>query len=121
MSKAAELQAQLDALAKEEAAKTAGEVVSYEWATPPANNNRMDWSPEDFPASIVEEIDVKLTKKDKPYIKLTFADKPMVAALIEQLLYDTKDQFIISQPGSPIQIDRSVPLGVLNGKFFTSK
>lgn len=101
-------------------AKKKANIETFDIATPIAKSNRMDWSPADFPATEVEEVEVLMSRTDKPYIKFHFADKPIVACLVEQLLADTGDKFIVSEEGEPIEVDLSVSIGVKNGAFFAS-
>lgn len=101
--------------------KEVQEVRSFEFETPAAKNNRMDWAPADFPATSVEDVEVRMSKTDKPYIKFIFAAQPMIATLVEQLLSDTGNEFVISEPGEPIEVDLSIPLGVKDGKFFVPR
>lgn len=95
-------------------------VETFNIETPKAKSNRMNWSPADFPATEVEDVEVLMSRTDKPYMKIHFADKPVVAVLVEQLLADTKDKFVVSEPGENIEVDLSVNIGVKDGAFFAA-
>lgn len=101
-------------------AKKKANIETFGFETPIAKSNRMNWSPSDFPATEVEEVEVLMSRTDKPYVKLHFADKPIVACLVEQLLADTGDKFVVSEEGEPIEIDLSVNIGVKDGAFFAA-
>ena len=101
-------------------AKKKQNIETFEFETPAAKSNRMNWSPSDFPATEVEEVEVLMSKTGKPYMKLHFADKPIVACLVEQMLADTGDKFVVSEEGEPIEVDLAVSIGVKDGAFFAS-
>lgn len=106
---------------KEEQVLETQDVLTFDEITPKASNNRMDWSPANFEAAYLEDVEVKMSKTNKPYIKFIFADKPIIATLVEQLIADTGNEFIISEEGEPIEVDLSVPIGVSDGKFFVPR
>lgn len=93
--------------------------------TPKAKNNRMDWSPKDFPATEILDVDVRMSSPEskngsRPYVVLTLKDQATIAVMAEQLLADTGDKVIISREGRDIEIDLGVEIGVKDGKFFAT-
>lgn len=93
--------------------------------TPKAKNNRMNWSPKDFPATEILDVDVRMSSAEskhgsRPYVVLTLKDQATIAVMAEQLLADTGDKVIISREGRDIEIDLGVEIGVKDGKFFAT-